>query len=103
MREISNEMFERFDKEDKFISALFYDNHEREGFDLTILGMSDGVDDTDPVYIKDKTVYLKTLIDNGADRFLNRFKDDLGDFEEIYILGKIKKEEKPKKLETNKE
>lgn len=104
MREITNEMYERFDKEDKFISALFYDNKDREGFDLTILGMSDGVDDTDPKYINDKAAYLKTLIGNGADRFLNRFKDDLSDFEEIYILGKIKKDERPKKkLETNKE
>lgn len=105
MSEINEAMKKRLEKEDKFITALFYDGDDtRDDFDLTVLGTSDGVDEENPVYLKDKSAYFKFQIGESTDRFLNRFKDDLSDFEEIYILAKIKKDERPKKeRETNKE
>ena len=82
----------RLEKEDKFITALFYDGDDsRENFDLTILGTSQVVDKEHPEYKDDKKKYLTGLIGENAESFLNRFKDELSDFSEVYILGKIKK------------
>lgn len=80
----------RVTKEDKFITALFYDgDNSREDFDLTTLAVSQAVDDEDEIFINDKKRYTKQFIEELAERFINRFGDDLADFSEIYILGRL--------------
>lgn len=102
---------QRLEKEDKFITALFYNGENDRDFDLTTLAISSGPDEDDETYKNDKKLYFRDFIDELAEKFLNRFEDDLPDFSEIYILGRVDlekldknqhKEEKHKKEPINK-
>lgn len=99
---------QRLEKEDKFITALFYNGENNRDFDLTTLAISSGPDEDDETYKKDKKLYFRDFIDELAEKFLNRFEDDLPDFSEIYILGRVdldknrRKEERHEKEPVNK-
>lgn len=99
---------QRLEKEDKFITALFYNGENNRDFDLTTLAISSGPDEDDETYKNDKKLYFRDFIDELAEKFLNRFEDDLPDFSEIYILGKVdldknrRKEERHEKEPVNK-
>lgn len=80
---------QRLEKEDKFITALFYNGENDRDFDLTTLAISSGPDEDDETYKNDKKLYFRDFIDELAEKFLNRFEDDLPDFSEIYILGRV--------------
>ena len=90
MKEFTDAMATRLEKQDKFITALFYaDDNSREDFDLTTLAISQYVDEDDETYKNDKKLYMKQFIEYMTEKFIQRFGDDLGDFSEIYILGKV--------------
>ena len=102
---------QRLEKEDKFITALFYNGENNRDFDLTTLAIASGPDEDDETYKNDKKLYFRDFIDELAEKFLNRFEDDLPDFSEIYILGRVDlekldknqhKEEKHEKEPVNK-
>lgn len=99
---------QRLEKEDKFITALFYNGENNRDFDLTTLAISSGPDEDDETYKNDKKLYFRDFIDELAEKFLNRFEDDLPDFSEIYILGRVdldknrRKEERREKEPVNK-
>lgn len=99
---------QRLEKEDKFITALFYNGENDRDFDLTTLAISSAPDEDDETYKKDKKLYFRDFIDELAEKFLNRFEDDLPDFSEIYILGRVdldknrRKEERHEKEPVNK-
>ena len=80
---------QRLEKEDKFITALFYNGENNRDFDLTTLAIASGPDEDDETYKNDKKLYFRDFIDELAEKFLNRFEDDLPDFSEIYILGRV--------------
>lgn len=99
---------QRLEKEDKFITALFYNGENNRDFDLTTLAISSGPDEDDETYKNDKKLYFRDFIDELAEKFLNRFENDLPDFSEIYILGRVdldknrRKEERHEKEPVNK-
>ena len=99
---------QRLEKEDKFITALFYNGENNRDFDLTTLAIASGPDEGDETYKNDKKLYFRDFIDELAEKFLNRFEDDLPDFSEIYILGRVdldknrRKEERHEKEPVNK-
>jgi hypothetical protein len=99
---------QRLEKEDKFITALFYNGENNRDFDLTTLAISSGPDEEDETYKNNKKLYFRDFIDELAEKFLNRFEDDLPDFSEIYILGRVdldknrRKEERHEKEPVNK-
>lgn len=99
---------QRVEKEDKFITALFYNGENNRDFDLTTLAIASGPDEEDETYKNDKKLYFRDFIDELAEKFLNRFEDDLPDFSEIYILGRVdldknrRKEERHEKEPINK-
>lgn len=98
---------QRLEKEDKFITALFYNGENNRDFDLTTLAIASGPDEDDETYKNDKKLYFRDFIDELAEKFLNRFEDDLPDFSEIYILGRVdldknrRKEERHEKEPVN--
>jgi hypothetical protein len=99
---------QRLEKEDKFITALFYNGENNRDFDLTTLAIASGPDEDDETYKNDKKLYFRDFIDELAEKFLDRFEDDLPDFSEIYILGRVDldknrhKEERHEKEPVNK-
>lgn len=99
---------QRLEKEDKFITALFYNGENNRDFDLTTLAIASVPDEGDETYKNDKKLYFRDFIDELAEKFLNRFEDDLPDFSEIYILGRVdldknrRKEERHEKEPVNK-
>lgn len=107
-KQMLEKLKQRLEKEDKFITALFYNGENDRDFDLTTLAISSGPDEDDETYKKDKKLYFRDFIDELAEKFLSRFEDDLPDFSEIYILGRVdldknrRKEERHEKEPTNK-